>query len=405
MKSLLRLKIILMLLLLFLFIGCELESIAESASNEYINMIELEPEEKDEYICLDEHVLSAESVDDEATSLNRIVAARDVYANFTSTWAKTEEHFFFTSTRFTTEFIDGDFALYRLPLDDITKGGRIDVPGDGEIEILGLDEQYLFVSRRYDDPDTWRLQHYEVYRISLLTLDAMLIDEGAYYGVPFFKLTNNSILFSHVDFDNRIVWLEYLYLDTGARHTFFEFESDNFHSLGTGWWQMEDGSIVFINSIWGGAEPGSDFILIDSELQSRQIQLDEIDGTFMRAPKPLSLDDTQDIFLQDNIDFTGLFSINDILIATIFPRPHRGEASAWYEAIVLAEDGSTVKVLGGGWYGHNAGFGIQQLAGTDMIMIKQLNYFKVDGWVLGLYCTTTGVLFSLVPQEMLITHS
>jgi len=423
MKKLLTLKIILLLPLLLLFTGCESESITESTNNEYNNVVEQVP------------IVEDEDVEDE--SPYEVKAVRDLYASFTSTWARTAEHFFFAYTRFSAEFPHGNFILYRLPFDDIEQGEQIVVPGEGEIEIIGLDEQYLFIARRADEAGDGGLRYFEVYRISLSTLEAALIDDGVYYGVPFFHPIRNSIIFAHSVFDESSVWLEYLQLDTGIRGTIYRFESDNFFTFETGWWQVENDAVVFINSSWGGVDAHSDFILIDSEMQAQRIELDNIDigialpslpqnpagefisGLEVRTWSPVTIDNrvyyllggdgwgwhgnlyrinidgTQNTLLQDDIDFSELFSVNNTLLATIFPRPHQVNSSVWYEAVVLAEDGSIEKVLGGGWHGHNSAFSVQHLMGTDMVMVKQLNFFTVDGWVLALYCTNTGALFSL----------
>jgi hypothetical protein len=369
-----------------------------------------------------------------------IVAERNFQSSFTSKWAKTATHFFFPYTHMMLVDNNGitehqiEYALYRLPLNDISKGERVAIPGEGEIEIVGLNSQYLFIVRRGGD---WESRKYNIYRISLSTLQPTLVDSGIYYGVPYFHAASNSVLFAHGGWEEGGVRLEALQLDTNTRHTFYEFESDNFFSFNTGWWPMEDNAVVFINSSWGGTEPDSDFILIDSELQARQMQRAEIGGTSAPWINPqnqtpqnpaeefifelgvhryvtmgnwiyyilseyawepgslyrININGTQNTLLQNDLDVNSLLSVNNTLFAAIFPRPHVGEDSAWYEAVTLAADGSITKVLGGGWHGHNSGFGMQQLAGTDMVKIMQYSYFGVDGAVLGLYCTTTGSLF------------
>ena len=360
----------------------------------------------------------------------------------TSTWAKTNKHFFFTHTLITSEYgSDGEimlqfeYMLYRLPLGNITQGERVTVPGDGEIEIVGICKHYVYVSRRTGE---WNIRNYAIYRISQETLQATLIDYGIYYGVPRFHRASNSILFAHGDFDERLVWLESLQLDTGTRRIFFEFESHNFDSFGMGWRQLENGDIVFINSAWGAMEESSDFVLIDSYLQARLVQLwdpyinifqeilpqnpaeyfilqigawqyrgfatvgdwvyylwCEVDwrGNLYRI-KP---DGTQNMLVQENTNISSLLSVNNTLLATVHVESEEklGDDVVWHEAVVLSQDGKTIKTLGGGWHGHNSAFGMQRLANMDMVMVMNFSFFWVDGSVQGLFCTATGTLFSV----------
>jgi len=435
MKKVLQLLVVVLLLLSF--VGCA----SDADDRQYEPMAE---SVDDEYSYEVEQGSVVEDVEEKEPEVeNEIRAVVDPMANFTSTWAKTDTHFFFSYTRFSRDYGDDGnavyhihYALYRLPLNDITRGERVAVPGDGEFEILGMSEQYLFVSRRSSD---WDSRSYDTYRISLSTLEAVFIDSGIYYGIPFFHLASNSILFAHGGFDEGAVRLEYLRLDTDQRNIFYEFDSENFLSFNTGWWQMENDAVVFINSNWAGVDGSADFILIDSELQARQIRSYEIERGITLPSEPqnpaeefifelgahsfggyatigdwvyylwiedrghgrsrnlyrINIDGTQNTLLQEETGINWLWGVNNTLLAVVpTDQPAEGPAS-WYEAVVLAEDGSVAKVLGGGWYGHNATFGIQQLMDTDMVMIMQFNFFIVYGSVLGLYCTTTGALFSL----------
>lgn len=418
-------------LLLMVLAGCTPE--ADSQQQELIVEAaeEGDLDEEEPIIEIESEAEEEEEIEEEIVT-EEVKVVRDMQANFTSTWAKTDTHFFFTDS----EFTGGHHLLYRLPLDNIAQGETVVVPGDGHVEILGMNEQYLFVSRR---TGVWEARNYDTYRISLSTLDAVLIDSGIYYGVPRFHPASNSILFAHDNLDEMTVILEYLQLDTGVRNDLYEFESINFASSNTGWWQMEDGAVVFINSDWAGADLAADFVLIDAELRAQRILSTQIGGIFTQLPEPLepqnpaeeyiseldalfsgrfvmiddwvyylrlrddwynnlyriNTDGTQNTLLQNDIEFSRLFSINNTLLAIIFPRPHQAEASAWYEAVKLAEDGSIEKVLGGGWDGNNASFGMRQLLDTDIVKIVQFNFFRVDGWVVGLYCTDTGALFSI----------
>ena len=85
--------------------------------------------------------------------------ARD--AHFTSRWAKNATYIFVAHSYLP--------ALYRLPLGDISGGDRLALPGDGDVEFLGMSEQYLFVSQM---TGPWDMRHYEIYRISKATLEA-----------------------------------------------------------------------------------------------------------------------------------------------------------------------------------------------------------------------------------------
>ena len=59
------------------------------------------------------------------------------------------------------------------------------------------------------------------------------------------------------------------------------------------------------------------------------------------------------MLLQEDIRFLELYSVNDMLFATV--PTDIGEDLVRHQAVKLAEDGSIQKVLGGGWHGHNAG--------------------------------------------------
>jgi hypothetical protein len=192
--------------------------------------------------------------------------ARDAEAGFSSTWARNSTHFF---------FLPHSGAIYRLPFGNIERGEAVLFSADGEIEIVGISENYLFISFRSGD---WEARNYATYRLSLEEFEPELLDSGIYYGLPRLHAAGASILFTHANVDEGRVWIEALSLETGARRIIYEFDSQNFTSFNTGWWQMENNAVAFINSSWGGAEGGSDFIFIDSQLRARRIQLDEIEN-------------------------------------------------------------------------------------------------------------------------------
>ena len=190
-----------------------------------------------------------------------------------STWAKSNAHFF---------FLGFDSALYRLPLDDIAQGEQIVIPSGGWIEVVGINEHYLFLSQRSSDWDSW---NHDIYRISLSTLHTEHIDSGVYYGAPIFHPASNSIIFTHANFEEGKIILESLRLDTDIRNTFFEYPSDNISWPNTlGWLLMECDAVMFVNgvSMWGMV----DYIFIDSELQAKQIASNEINCNVWQPLKP-----------------------------------------------------------------------------------------------------------------------
>ncbi|MCL2619490.1 MAG: hypothetical protein FWD97_00970 [Defluviitaleaceae bacterium] len=425
--------------LLLSFMGCS----SEASNNQQYDLVTKDEDASDnhEYANQPKYEAKADGVVDK----DEIKVVFDTQPRFTSTWAKTTDYFFFT---FEGNFRpDAEFALYRLPLDYITGGSRIDLPSEGLIQIVGFNEEDLFISVREDFD--WRVRNYNIYRFSLSTQEIELINSGVYCGVPFFHSASGSILFTHTDFEEGLVWLEYLRLDSGERNVFTRFESKNFDSVSTGWWHIEgDGNAVFINSGWGGTDANSDFILIDSDLNAQQIERSQITNapfyTLRTEPENLAeefilgletmfhsvdfnsfatigdwvyylwsgegwgwfgndlyrinIDGTQNTLLHSGLYASRLFNINDMLFATIVPQPMQADDSVWQQAVMLSEDGDIYKVLGGGWHGHNAGFSIRQLADIDVVLIMQFNFFTIDGLVRAVYCTATETLFSLEVQ-------
>ena len=394
-----------------------------------------------------EYGTTIESEDNDEISPIEIKAVLDPHANSTSTWARSDTYFFFTHNYVTIERTDYsvirhvDGTLYRLLLKDIEQGERIVVPGNGEIKVVGISESYLFISRVNRNSDNHFSQFYDIYRISLETLETTPIHSGLYSGVPLIHLPSNSILLPHANFDRRMAWVEALHLDTGTRHIVYEFETHNFDSPSMGWWLMENDAVIFIDSGWGGTSRGSNFILINPELHAKQLDYHEIYGTPSQILQPqnpaeefifgleehswnrwfdahatigewiyylwseerswrnnlyrIKLDSTQNTLIQENANIRSLLNVNDMLFVTVLSETEEIADASWYDAVLLSQDYSIVKVLGSGWDGHNSYFRMQHLAGTDMIMIMQLSFFRIDGVVDALYCTTTGALFSL----------
>jgi len=302
------------------------------------------------------------------------IFARDAQENFTTAWAVTDAYVFLPTRS----------ALSRLPLHDISQAERVEIPGNGFAAILGLNEQYIFVSLQY--PGRHARQHFHshsVFRICLESWEAELLDEGTYFGVPRFHATSNSILFAHaeMDLDTGTVTLEYLCLATGERGFFYEFESYNMFASGMGWWQMENGSILFINSSWGGVEPKSDFILIDAELLPQRILFNQIAWTL-----------SADILVCEDGVFEQLLSINNQLFATVLTGGH--DFDVWeLDFVKLAENRNVEKVVGHGTSGHNRANSILRLPNTDILKIVEGDFFEVDAVILRLYCTVTQAMF------------
>lgn len=385
-----------------------------------------------------------------------LLATRDPLANFTSTWAMTDTHLFLTRESTKTIYTDGhgwgpnnrEFQLYRVRLDDITQLQRIDFRSEGgSVEIVGINEQYIFVSRRSNNAsENWLMFQHDTYRICLVTLEAVLIDTGEYSGIPRYHAPTNSILFSHAvfshwDLNGRVQrWrfsLESLCLDTGERHFFYEFTSLN-SEAGTGWWLMENDAAVFINIAWLGISHAADFVLIEPNLQARQVTSHQVGYVWPPLlPTPvtpadefiyglgvyalsrsvtvgewvfhlssehdwrvggsllyrINIDGTQNTLLRDDLEFLRLYSFNDsgLLFATIHVELEMGSVAGWYDAVILSKDGEIQKVLGGGWAGFNSDFGIQRLADTDLIVMMQFGSNWVDEHIFALYCLVTGV--------------
>ena len=425
------------LLLLLVFAGCSSdvdnqldESTDEPKIAEEEHLYEEEEEHLEEAYQFQEP--DADNDEDGEETPPQIVAVKNTYPNFSSAWAKNDTHFFLVDAFYSADFPSGRFTLYGLPLDDISQGQEMHVPGEGMIEIVGIDEQYLYISIRSDQPgEQWAaLRRYEFFRISLSTFEATLIYKGEYLGTSFLHLASNSIISISGDLDKGLMWLEYYRLDTSTQNIFYELELYGF-DFGVNWVQMEDEAVVLI----GGRHP----ILIDSELYAQHILLEEMYGFFWHGDHlvtpqnpaeeyvlelgrryysnwsfatvndkvyylwrdnhrygdlyRMNIDGTESALLRDDYDFWELFNINDTLIATHNTGNGDGNA-AWYRAILLSNEGDFLKALGSGFHGHNYILDVQQLPGTDMVMIVQLDYFKVDGRVVSLYNTATGAFFA-----------
>ena len=382
--------------------------------------------ENDNYTDINDDYIPPESESHEDASVNETRVVINPMANFTSTWAKTDTHFFFTSSA----------GLHRLPLEDILQGEIITVPSIGTIEIVGINELYLFVSaspRSHIELEDW---HFNTYRISHTTLEATLIDSGPYFIAPSFHPPSNSLLFAHRNLDERLILFESLHLDTGLRNVISAFDGNAFFPHTSWWWQMENGDAVFANCTAGGiGDGGKDYFLIDSDFQARQLWPNDIEwtstwedrwqdpaGVFLRGLgifpweyvmiydwvyylvdindwgghsrflgnlHRININGTQGTILQESVSMSSLREVNNQLFATVYARQEGDIDAPWHEAVILSHDGAIVKVLGGGWDGHNSVFRMERLVDTDVVMLMQ------NGWVIGVYCTVTGALFSL----------
>jgi hypothetical protein len=111
----------------------------------------------------------------------------------------------------------------------------------------------------------------------------------------------------------------------------------------------------------------------------------------------INIDGTQNTLIQENTEVFRLFSANGILFAAI--ETERIDSVNPCIAAILSPDGHVEKVIGNGLNGHNVGFGMERVPNTDMLMVMDYIYFRVDGQVQGVYCTATGALFSLSVTE------
>ena len=297
---------------------------------------------------------------------------------FTSTWAKTDDYFFLANER-----------LYRLPLEDISQGQAIDfTQTEGVVRIVGAGSGYLFVAV-YDERDWMIGRNHYIYQVSLDGLQSQLIDSGEYYGVPFFHQASNSILFARGDMDEGVVWLDSLNLDTGARHTFFEFESDNFFTDQAGWRQMDDGAVVFINAAWGAIEPRSDFVFIDADLEAKRVGLEETNI------RPIAMQEITRDFMQENEDIVMLFSFGGVYIAAIDADEEESIDARLLQIALLSQDGEAREILAEVWHGHNSHLEIKHLEEAGLLMVKQGSFWRVDSVVQGLYCLYCDIWFRL----------
>lgn len=406
----------------------------------------------------------------EASSLPspQFAAIPSTQSNSSSAWVRTDDYLFFAYTRYLFEYddygnrpsSDNVHVLYRVPFANITQGEQVPVPGEGEIDIAGISDEYIIVRRHTAIVGT--SLYYRLYRISLSTYEATLIyasvysSELIYWGVnhstPFFHAASYSLLYFHSCYNDSRLWLEYLCLQTGARNTFFELQTEAyFPTHGTVWLHMEDGAVVLrayaLWSMWTVVR--THYILIDAHLNARAIQRGDIAfpssdpyGTrtllrnlgvfstgavaqrgdwvyFLRSwgysPTPRSrwyhrlyrirTDGTGRELMHEYLEFYSLYMFDGKLFATVPTMRDRH-----YDAVKLAEDGSIAKVIGFGaeemcaycWgiecVHPSPLFHLMRLDDTDLVMLVQSKIGGFNGgaisWITGLYCLTTGAIFN-----------
>jgi hypothetical protein len=388
--------------------------------------------------------------------------------DFTSTYAKTDAHLFLTRSQVVLAQDEHgepygtgmDWTLYRLPLSDISQAQAVALPVEyegnilGEIGIVGVNEQWLFVSRTWYAPegdiDFYDAWPYVTYRIALDTLQAQVIDVGFYYCVPRYHAASNSILFAHNDGGYDGIYggtaaefrLEALNLANNNRSVIYEFESTNLHSRTAGWWNIDDGAVLFENREWWGST-GSDFVLIDAQLRASAVEdpeemyeilfphpgwpdaLAEImnaadgmgfmthivhDGWIyftqmdMQASSDVNnvhnlyrvrLDGTDRELLRANTNIRQLETVGGTLFAMANDPTRQAQGTDWYgEPIafyILNERGQWVETLAQANVGENQGFWLAPLGG--MMAVRFGGGFWIDSSIYALYNPATGALF------------
>jgi len=162
---------------------------------------------------------------------------------FTYSYAKTPTHI----------FASRDGELYRMPLNNIAKQEKINLPKKyANLAISGLTEQWLYVSGgRMDEEDERYLQHAVTYRISLKTLDAKQVGEGETSEWPRYNVASNSLLY--VCGQN----VEALSFDTGKRDIVFDFidyHGSYLNACVRGWFNTPEGEVVLeiMGDWWDG---------------------------------------------------------------------------------------------------------------------------------------------------------
>ena len=358
----------------------------------------------------------------------------DQNSRFTSTYARTDTHLFFTEIYH--ELIRDDegepissqphFHLHRIPLNNINYRQEVNLPGAGEIEIVGLSETYLFVSR-FLRGESWSDKTYGIFSISLNNLEVTKITTDAFYSVPRFHVPSGSIITAYAPMDadvnghhalQGIVQLSTLNLETKESVLIFEFESYNFDS-GSGWWNLADDSLMFVNSSWGAGEMGSDFIYINADLEAKIVNNESIEnmwaghntlpyaveelfeGLNVRSWQwttvgnriyyilPVATDDYEwnwtsslwrvditgknNVLIKEDVNYNRLFGIDDRLFA-LYGTGH-GDDSEWVHAVTVSENGQFSEIFGAGWSGHNSVFFVSPLENSTLVLAMQGSFF------------------------------
>jgi len=360
--------------------------------------------------------------------------------NFFSTWAKNDNYFFLPHAN----------GVQLLPLNDISQGEIIHVPGDWDTQLVGLTEEYLFVSRRIGE---WEEFLFDTYRISLESREVVLLDSGKYAGAPFYHAASNSLIFvndnlewgSNRNPDETAAWIEQLNLDTLEHHIIYEFESFWERYSDRVWTPLTDGSVIFFYNIWDGFREGA---YIDANMQAQNIRFVDFvglrrDEAFATPQNPaeefinelgwvfhhgnyaiigneiyylwneqwsqnnswrilgnlyrINIDGTGNTQLTNENNFLNIVGLNNTLIVTmLFDWQWDG---GLIEVAKLSLDGNIEKIIGAGWDGHNSTLRVERLLDTDFIMIMEISGFSDTFSIQGIYCTNTGALFTLYNPE------
>ena len=374
----------------------------------------------------------------------QVLATRDHATTQTSTWAKSDTHIFFiTSGIYSTTYTKLLSSAIENPT-QVNEILTIDSFHHRAIEIVGINENFLFISVIYDSDHSAFNQLRTIYRVCISTFVKEEMFEILSYSVPKLHHTTGSFVFallcpSSIS-ENSYVTLHSICLDTERQTEIYQFVTEDLSSSASGWLDMEHDALVFVNSSWGALE--GDFVLIDPALNAKSVGHMEIDvhnfasheieselseilsqlvsslwnsdhtiiGDWVYyirrggVPHPefewieivttslykIRTDGTDITNVQEDVLFTSLYSINNTLFAVV--RDFYGGYSA--EVVLLSLDGEIEKILGAGSDGHNSSLFISGIPGTNLAAIRQGNFFLVDSMIQGIFCTVTGELFT-----------
>ena len=371
----------------------------------------------------------------------------DPNSNFASTYAKTATHLFFVDIQQIIERDDNGEAvgsrtyhyLYRTSLNNITQRQRIAVPSAGEIEIVGLTDDYLFISVNVQNSYDWTDRTFSIYRVALTDFAPTQITTGNFFGAPRFHNASGYLLTAFVPtvqnesghtISGGIVQLNAVDLQTQESTMFFEFESEYF--LDGSWTSVTDDGLIFMNRAWGAGSgdwvhinknlnayvitEGRDSIFIDSManyglppaltgiFSERNINMHEwvqageivyfIDRVFAegdsstRSLYSVNVDGSNMGLIEENTALREIYTFNNYIFATI--GTGCGYDSEWVQAAILNENFESTITFGAGFSGHNAAFFTFNLQNSNLIFAYQGSFFGRGTHIVGIFCTESG---------------